>query len=307
MPTINIMFRGLLVLNKTQVDGKASMEVGILAVPEPEHEHEHKADPENKHTPRIMTFRNGVREETMVLDLARKPNVWKLVVDDPVSQGITLRQHGEGPLNRMTSDTPDDDFRWIINLENNEFPYGNIDKKFGLNRADLKRVLQITSGEFYTRLKSPLLRRIEKTTTAFVEFGSLAGVGGLEIQVNSGGARLVGQNPNDVIFMFKSDPNVMYEIANSPADTIATARDHFPHYYDIFATPPDQQFTFARKPSGPVGAPAPNPALCGKIYLGEFDGSLESMTDSGGNTPAPGPHDHEHNESGTANEEAATA
>lgn len=276
MPTINIMFRGLLVLNKHQVDGNASMEIGILVVPH-EHEHGHEHDRAQLHTPRIMTFRNGVREETMVLNLDRPPNVWKLVVDDPVSQGITLRQHGEGPIDRMASTTPDDDFRWFINLENEEFPYGNIDQNFGLNRADLKRVLQITSGEFYTRLKSPLLgRRDIANNSAAVDFGSLAGVGGLEIRVNSGGAKLIGENENDVIFTFKSDANVMYEVANSPADIIDTAPDHFPHYYDIFTNQPPQRFSFVRKAAGAAAAPAPNPALCGKTYLGEFGGSIAS-------------------------------
>jgi hypothetical protein len=279
------MFRGLLVLNKHQVDGNPSMEIGILSVPEEheedhehEHEHAHAHDRAQQHTPRIMTFRNGVREETMVLNLKRPPNVWKLVVDDPVSQGITLRQHGEGPIDRMASTTPDDDFRWFINLENDEFPYGDIDQNFGLNRTDLKRVIQITSGEFYTRLKSPVLgRRDIVNNTEAVDFGSLAGVGGLAINVNSGGARLIGEigeEGPDVIFTFKSDDNVMYEMANSPADIIDTAPDHFPHYYDIFTNQPPQKFSFVRKAASAANPSAPNPALCGKTYLGSFGGSI---------------------------------
>lgn len=282
MPTINIVFRGLLVLNKDQVSGRDSMEIGILD--EPHH-----------HTPRIMTFRNGVREETVLLDMNTPPVLWKLMVDNPSTTGITLRQHGSGPINRMDTSTPEDDFRWVINLENQEFPYVNIDQRYGLDRAELKHVVQITSGQFYTRLKSPLLRRQENGSTT-IDFGAVAGVMGLEIPVNSGGAKLVGPTPNDVIFRFSSDPNVMYELANSPADTIATDDDHFPHYYEIFRTQPGQKFSFLRTPLGPASDPGPNPALCGKVYLGEFGGSLVGSPNAQTSTTDYKPETHQHEE-----------
>jgi hypothetical protein len=307
MPTITIVFRGLLVLNKHQVNGAPSMEIGILAV------HEPGPDTAPKHTPRIMTIRNGVREETKILPMTHPSRVWNLVVDDPVSTGITLRQSGQGPIDRMNATTPDDDFRWVINLENNEFPYGDIDTTFGLDRSELTHVVQITSGEFYTRLKSPLLRRSENGGPG-VDFGALAGVMGLDIQVNSGGARLVGQAPNNgTIFTFSSDANVMYELANSPADTIETAPDHFHHYYHIFAQPPQQTYSFLRRPLGPLGAPAPNPALCGKIYLGEFAGSLDTTSGSSTSTPTSatsGGHsayDHTRQESDDTQQKKVTA
>lgn len=296
MPRIRIVFRGLLVLNQHQVNGHNCMEVGILD--EPHH-----------HVPRIMTFRNEVREETALLDMNTGPVLWRLVMDDPTAtMGIILRQYGTGPIDRMDSSTPDDDFRWIINLENNEFPYGNIEQSYGLDRAELKHVVEITSGVFYTRLKSPLLRRRENSGTP-VDFGSIAGVIGLDIKVPSGGAKLIGATPNDVIFEFTSDPNVMYEFSNSPPDTVATAADHFPHYYDIFSTPPGRRYGFVRRPrGGGPNPPGPNPALCGKVFLGEFGGSLVPPPDDGSGTQdnEPGsddhedhthePHDHHHEE-----------
>lgn len=248
-------------MNQRQVNENSIMEIAIL-------------DEHHDHVPRIMTFRNGVREDTARLDrfMNDPPVLWNLVVDDPATTGIT-RRGGIGPINRMDASTPDDDFRWVINLENNEFPYGNIDGTFGLDLTELKHVVQISSGEFYTRLKSPLLRRSENAGVP-ADFGALAGVVGLDIRVNSGGAKLIGANPAQPIFTFSSDPNVMYEFSNSPADTVATAPDHFPHYYDIFRNQPQQKFSFSRRPVGGAGAPGPNPALCGKIFLGEFGGSL---------------------------------
>lgn len=283
MPTISIAFRGLLVMNQRQENENSIMEIGIL--------HEH-----HDHVPRIMTFRNGVREETARLDhlMHEPPVLWKLVVDDPATTGIT-RRGGIGPINRMDTSTPDDDFRWVINLENNEFPYGNIDGTFGLDRNELKHVVQINSGEFYTRLKSPLLRRSENAGVP-ADFGALAGVVGLDIRVNSGGAKLIGANPAQPIFTFSSDPNVMYEFSNSPADTVATADDHFHHYYDIFRTPPPQKFSFSRRPAfggGGGNPPGPNPALCGKIFLGEFGGTLVNTNPQ----PEEGDTEHEHEHS----------
>jgi hypothetical protein len=264
MPTITIAFRGLLVFNEHQVNGKASMEIGILN--EPSH-----------HTPRIMTFRNGVREETVDLHglMNDPPVLWQLVVDNPVTDRITLRQPNSDLINRMNETTPPDDFRWILNLENGDFPYVNIDQNYVIERRDLKHVVQITSGEFYTRLKSQLLTRSENGGAA-VDFGALAGVVGLDIRVNgSTGARLIGPDPSDPIFTFSSDPNVMYEFANSPADTVATSEDHFDHYYKIFRNQPGQKFRFQKKTAAIVpNPPGPNPALCGEIFLGAFSGSL---------------------------------
>jgi hypothetical protein len=269
MPTITIVFRGLLVLNQHHVDRKPSMEIGILE------EHHH-------HVPRIMTFRNGVREQTVLIDMEHPSVLWKLVVDDPINTGVTLRQNG--PFNRLTGTGRPDDFRWIINLENAEFPYGDIDENFELDRNELKHVVQITSGEFYTRLKSPALARSENGNDP-VEFGAVAGVMGLDIKVNSGGARLIGENEDDVIFEFSADANVLYEFANSPADIETEPVDHFPHYYEIFKNQPPKKYGFERKPLMGAGAETgPNPALCGKIFLSEFDGSLVSAEEESSST-----------------------
>ena len=258
MPTINIAFRGLLVLNDVQ--GRTRyMEIGVL-------------EEKHAHVPRIMTFRNGVREETMLLDLDGNRQVLQLMVDDPATTGITLREDA-GQFNRMANPPSDEDFRWILDLENAEFPYVDIEKNFKVNRTKLKRVVKITSGEFYTRLKSSVLRRSENGGTP-VDFGAVGGVMGLAIPVNSGGAKLL--NPaGDALFTFSSDANVMYEFANSPADTETTPVDHFHHYYDIFQQQPGKKFSFEKKPQGGGIGPGPNPALCGKIFLSKFPDSLE--------------------------------
>lgn len=263
MATISIVFRGLLVFNKERDrQNHDFFEIGIL-------------DEKAHHVPRIMKFRNGVLEETTLLrELMNKPPVlWDLVVDQPVGQGITTREHGRGPINRMTNETPEDDFRWMLNLENNEFPYGNIDHRFGLDRSDLKHVVRVSSGEFYTKLKSKLLTRREVNGTAS-NFGSVAGVTACDIAVNGGGAKLIGNDPNKPIFEFESKADVRYEFSNSPPDTAGPA-DHFPHYYAIFRHQPGVKFEFEKlRSTGGASPSGPNPALCGKIYLGEFNGSL---------------------------------
>lgn len=264
MPTISIVFRGLLVLNQHEVEGSPSMEIGILEA--------------HEHVPRIMTFRNGVREETQLLDMGNPAKLWRLVVDNPVGAGISLRQTGS--FNRLAGTGREDDFRWIIDLENAEFPYGDIDENFQLKRNALKHVIQIPAGEFYTRLKSPELARSENEGVP-VDFGAIAGVIGCDIQVRSGGAKLIWADGEPPIFEFSSDPKVMYEIANAPADIETEPVDHFHHYYDIFKNEPPKKYGFERKVVGEAGPPGPNPALCGKIFLGEFGESLASEDGEG--------------------------
>lgn len=263
--TITIVFRGLLVFNKQTSRGKDFFEIGIL-------------DERPGHVPRIMTFRRGVREDTRLLEdeMNNSPVLWTLDVEQPVTQGISTRQTGSGQIDRLQNSPPDDDFRWIIDLEDSEFPYGNIDQHFVLKRTKLKHVVRINTGEFYTRLKSRPLRRRQVNTTTVTDFGAVAGVIGCDIQVNAGNAKLIGADPTQPIFTFESNPDLLYEFSNSPPDT-AGAGDHFDHYYDIFTRQPPVKFGFENPPSaGPSGpsAPGPNPALCGKIYLSQFDGSL---------------------------------
>jgi len=263
MPTIRIVFRGLMVFNKqTDRAGKDYFEIGIL-------------DARPSHVPRIMTFFQGIRKDTRLLepDMNKPPKLWELQVEQPLQNGISTRQAGSGVIDRHDASVPPDDFRWIIDLEDSEFPYGNIDQHFHLNRMMLPHVLRINNGEFFTRLKSdPLFRhQVNGTST---DFGAVAGVIGCDINVNGGKAKLVGADPANPIFEFDSDANLSYEFSNSPPDT-AQPGDHFGHYYHLFKTQPPVKFGFENPPgpAGPAG-PGPNPALCGKIYLSQFDGTL---------------------------------
>ena len=264
--TITIVFRGLLVFNKQKDPntGEDFFEIGIL-------------DERPSHVPRIMTFKDGVRENTRLLEtvMDKPPVLWKLEVDQPVKQGIVTRQASTDLINRLDQSVPEDDFRWIIDLEDQEFPYGNIDKRFMLNRFKFKHVVRVNTGEFYTRLKSAFLRRKPVNGTAS-DFGPVAGVIGCDIKVNTGKARLIGDDPSKPIFTFENDPHLLYEFSNSPPDT-AGPDDHFHHYYEIFKHQPGVKFGFENK-FGESGAASsgPNPALCGKIFLSQFDGTLVS-------------------------------
>src|SRR5262249_9228670 len=148
-----------------------------------------------------------------------------------------------GSFNRQTGSGNDQDFRWIIDLENNEFPYGDIDTTFHLNRTKLPHIIRVTSGELYTRLKSQPLDRIKNQDPAAL-FGPIAGVIGCDIKVNTGDVKLLPDGSANPIFTFRNEPDVIYEIANSPADTAATTMDHFHHYYDLFSRQPPDKFAF---------------------------------------------------------------
>jgi len=255
--TITIVFRGLLVFNDIQVNGKTQFEVGFLD--EPMH-----------HVPRILKINHGVLEETFDLKpaMAHPPVRWLLVADNPVADSVSTRTTGS--FNRPAGSGSDQDFRWIIDLENNEFPYGDIDARFHLNRTKLPHIIRVGSGELYTRLRSQPLDRVRNNDPA-VLFGPIAGVIGCDIRVNAGDVKLLPDGSANPIFTFRNEPDVIYEIANSPADTETTTTDHFPHYYELFSRQPADKFTFNK----PGGGPGPNPALCGAIYLSQFSGSLE--------------------------------
>jgi hypothetical protein len=253
--TITIVFRGLLVFN--QIENTKQFEVGILN--EPAH-----------HVPRILRLKHGVLEETFDLkpEMGQAPVRWLLVADDPVKTEVSLRLGNS--FNRTVAGNLEQDFRWIIDLENNEFPYDDIDAKFHLNRTKLPHVITITSGELYTRLQSQPLERVRNNDPA-VLFGPIAGVTGCDIEVNTGDVKLLRQGSADPIFLFKNEPDVIYELANSPADTSTDPTDHFPHYYSLFSRQPADKFSFNKH----GGGPGPNPALCGAINLSKFSGTLE--------------------------------
>ena len=259
--TLTIAFSGLMIFHEDKKNNL--MEIGILR--------------QEIHVPRILTMTNGVLAR--VLDLRTKPELndvanrtWVLEVSNPVKAGIRIHTQG-GVFDRRTH--PDErDFRWTMDFEGSDFYDKELDK---MMTEKLMPVLQIPHGEFYTKLKSePLGRRADGG--AKETFGAIAGVTGLDIEIDGGSVSLKVKNTDADIFRFKrpNQPlagNTIFEIANTPPDVFLhpvhghEEHDHFQFYYDLFTREniPRPRFSF-EKLDGP--APAPFPRLCGKGGVG---------------------------------------
>ena len=271
--TLTIVFRGLMIFHKDEENDR--MEIGILRV--------------HGHIPRVLTIKNGVLAAVRVFEEEDlKQPFWELEVTNPVGLGVSTYTNGSVKFERKTH-KDDRDFRWIMDLEARDFYNRDLTKEMNTNK--LMPVLHVPHGEFYTRLKSPLLLRKEGPGE-FEPFGCVAAVTGCDIPFDGGGAELKVAG-GSTLFTFKNEPNTIYEITNTPPDVVpppeqdgrhvggphteatpATQRktegkdsppDHFQHYYDLFPVIPSPRFEF--QPANPT--PGPDPALCGKGMLGK--------------------------------------
>jgi len=268
---LTIVFSGLMIFHEDKTNNL--MEIGIVREP--------------THVPRILTITNGVLAN--VFDLRSRPELgnetnrtWRLEVTNPTKAGISIYTNGSKAFNRETHED-DRDFRWGTDFEGADF----YDKDLTdvMLTKKLMPVLQIPHGEFYTRLKSPPLKRREDNGPP-KPFGSVAGVTGCDILIEGGSASLKVVADDTDLFSFKTpaDPlpaNTIFEITNTPPDVLLTAnpthghgthgvvhRDHFQFYYDLLFEPqntPSPRFEFE---SSSDQAPAPDPRLCGKGLVG---------------------------------------
>jgi hypothetical protein len=276
--TLTIVFRGLLVFHEDQRNNR--MEIGLL----PAEQH--------NHIPRIMTIKNGVLFSTKPLtdEIPGRDRKWLFKPDRPVGDGPYLRKSGREPMRRLTHGV-ESDFRWIIDIESREFPYGDLTEAIDTTR--LKPLMYIPNGEFYTRLRSTKLRRLQDGADP-KPFGCVAGAIGCDITLEGNVVDLIDTGTGDTIFQFMVEPNTIYEFSNTPPDTEAYKRpegdkgtgghlshveaghdDHFLNYYDLFQHPGGvPKFSFEEEPLF-GGPPGPNPALCGEVYLGERETPLD--------------------------------
>jgi hypothetical protein len=282
-----IVFRGLMVLHK-HVN---TMEIGFVnALYNPDEEHSHDASPAHaghgvnhaghgprhgmSHVPRILTTKKGVLSE--IFDLRNRPELgtvrnWSLVATNATRPGITLREAGAFNRAIPRSTMSDDDFRWITDMEASDLH--NRDLTLDINTRQFLFVLYVPDGEFYTRLKSPVLRRRRLDPMSVNAFGATASVVGCDIELNAGGGvKLMAGGPNgSIVYDFDHDGDTVYEISNGPPDvpgeepTSIDVGGHFHMYYDkLFeGRRPDQYDLFTED-----RAPAPDPTLCGVTYLG---------------------------------------
>lgn len=269
--TLTIAFRGLMVFHEDPAN--QLMEIGFLRA--------------EGHIPRVLTLTNGVLAN--VFDLRSRPELdtdaareWQIEVSNPVKRGASAYTNGSIGFDRQTH--PDDrDFRWIMDFEAGDFY--NKDLTDAMEAQKLKPVLRVPYGQFYTRLKSPQLKRSQDTTNTASAFGAVAGVTACDIPITGGTAELKVAGPTGAtLFSFNTENlgNTIFEISNTPPDiplTLASgsghehmghtngAMDHFQFYYDMFRPDrmPSPKFSFKALESE---TPAPDPFLCGKTMVG---------------------------------------
>jgi hypothetical protein len=218
--------------------------------------------------------KNGVL--SAILDLRNRPELgtvrnWQIVVTDPLQPNVTIAQTAGG-FNRI-SHPSDRDFRWITDLEAPELHNRELTSE--INTRNLLLVLYVRNGEFYTRLKSPSLRLRRNGADAGV-YGCSASVVGCDINVAAGGTvKLVaGGRGGAEVFEFSPSADTVYEISNGPPDVPIEepvpldAPGHFHMYYEKLFNPPYDMFDFRMEDR----APAPEPTLCGVVYLGRRGG-----------------------------------
>jgi len=281
--TITIVFRGLMVLHKFE----DTMEVGFIdALYNPSDEHVHAgavnhADHPAVHVPRILTTKDGVL--SAIFDLRNRPELgtvrdWTLVVDDPTvgvmgGAGATLFQNPAFSRTSTGSGSAfERDFGWITDLEASDMH--NRDLSLEINTRQFLFVLYVPQGEFYTRLRSPELKRRRLGPPRVESFyGPSAAVVACNIPIDDTGTvkLMAGGSSGATVFTFVPDEGTIYEISNSPPDVpveeplSVDSPDHFHMYYDkLFRRLLRDQFDLVMDDR----APAPDPTLCGVVYLG---------------------------------------
>jgi hypothetical protein len=254
--TLTIIFRGLMVLHQQGSGAGSSFEVGIHSLPE-------------DHIFRINTVTNGVLDATKIFtrdDIKSGERDWILEIDDAVEPGPRRFTDGTD-FRRLTQNNDPEDFQWIMDVESAEF-FGPLSRG-EIATANLRPVLRIPQGKFYTRLKSAFQTR-RKDSGSFDDFGEVGAAIGCDIRLRGPEARLVSvsqSGENLLQFAFDATArHTIYEIVNTPPDTEPPDENHFDHYYHDLLSANLPKFTFQPKGSG--GPPAPRPALCGEIFLG---------------------------------------
>jgi hypothetical protein len=287
MPTTTtIVFRGLMLLNLQRDAGTGTnfMEIGFVDARAGDHgsHHGQDADPHSIHIPRILTMKNGILAGIKDLRLVPELGVvrdWELKVTNPDPAGVRKHEPIADFRRRVepTNDEDKKDFRWITDMEAADMHNGSLTPKIGTR--NLLFILTVRHGEFSTKLLSPRLTRVNVSTEEPVEFGFSAAVTGCDIKFNGDTPvkLFAGRNPEPV-FIFKTTPNTIYEISNSPSDVpsdkpiLETERSHFHMYYDklFVEQPPSVQFDFDELET----QSGPDPALCGVILLGQREDPL---------------------------------
>jgi hypothetical protein len=224
-------------------------------------------------------MRNGILAS--VLDLRNRDELdrirnWEIKTNVANPQ-VELVKVGAN-FDRLSSPEPDPrDFRWITDLEGRDLHNRKLSSE--LDTRQLLLVLYIRHGTFYTKMKSPVFRRVKKNPPPQeIAFGCTAAVTACDITVDTERVTLVAGGAVPVFPFDESvEDGTIYEISNAPPDVPADAPTpadeggHFHMYYDkLFNMKPADQFDLVRDDQ----QPSPDPAQCGASFLGQRDDPL---------------------------------
>lgn len=238
---VKVMFEGLMALSHNKKEDQC--EIGILSTP--------KAI-ETCHQLMIRVTKTSPAGASVLFDtaltaaLSPQLSLFELDATSPANPGVSFRRHRQGPINRLTSPPPDDDFRWVVDLQSDEFHGKDLTPRL----EHFSPVLIVKHGEFYTAELSRSLKRI-KGNGAKESFGKIATVIGADIFLdeNSEAVLKLGNGSNNVYLSLRKEAETSYEIfidnlCPEPADPSVTTNlesSDFSLYYDALILPDGQK------------------------------------------------------------------
>jgi len=228
-PSLTIIFRGLMALRQDREEH--TLGVGILLAPE----HEFTMQVLEKSPQGVSTYSIPANQL-----MSSNGDTWLAAVADEKS-GVTYYQNGVFDRKKGVGDNRD--FRWLIDLEGEEF-YG---RKLATDRQRMGVEVKFSNGEFYAKTTTrPLERRIGDKT--FEYFGRVAQEIATDVFLEGGDFVLTSQASGKEILRLKQKPDTTYELVfdNSPPPMQHSelGTNHFQYYYEFFPMPKSEWYEF---------------------------------------------------------------
>lgn len=254
-PTIQLTFRGILVLFLNEAEGVC--DVGFLN------------EPPDNHVLTIDFTQRTATGTPQVINQINAGNIQsklRLEVENVSRPGVhTFTQLG---FDRSQTLGDRQDFRWAVDY--GELFVGEPD----VNRAGLRSILSINNGKFFTEARSADDLLYQPVGGASHVFGRVATAIGAQISLDRENSRAVFMNGDEQVFEYLPEPGVIYAInvSQSPpprvreVPTFADANA----YQTVFAPPngqPQVEFLLPPAPATPhplasLGLPVSEHAVC---------------------------------------------
>jgi len=233
-PSLTIIFRGLMALRQDREEH--TLGVGILLAPE----HEFTMQVLEKSPQGVSTYSIPANQL-----MSSNGDTWLAAIADEKS-GVTYYQNGVFDRKKGVGDNRD--FRWLIDLEGEEF-YG---RKLATDRRHMGVEVKFSTGEFYTKTTTrPLQRKLGGNT--FEYFGRVAQEIATDVFLEEGDFVLTSQPTGKEILRLQQKPDTTYELVfeNAPPPTqhLAMRANHFQYYYGLFPMPKSQWYEFRVVPA----------------------------------------------------------